>query len=524
MKTTENTINTINRNNFSALDEYTNKVYRMVLILVPGACQCAGLAYTFEKIMGWLPSVSWLALIIFDVTCLIYLATGIHFVLTGVKDGLVLPSKLKAGKIFLTVIMFIQFNFILYMIPATDFWGFAFFFVILTSFFLDYKMVTVASIEIAGSVIAAWIIYGEIHLPIRNEYFMVNLLDRAICIALSLPTTVLLTYFVSAFLVKAKKDEMERNNEHVRSVLASVKSLSEKLYTAGTTLSQISENESASAQELSATSEMLLEGSNLLGTKTEESMVNLNELDKWKEVVADNVGKVEVTSKNLLSKSKDNEKLLSNLQAINNEVSTSMQATIDVASKLSEAVKEIGVTLNLISDISTSTNLLALNASIEAARAGEAGKGFAVVAQEVGNLANSTKQSLEEVETVIARVQNNVNEITLHVEENSQKLEEQNEYFNNVFKSIQDMTEFLNASAESVRAMGEAHNKQADVIRDTVSINKDIAENIHTENEQFVSINAMVESNVKDITEMTEQVGMINGMVDEINNLLKNQE
>lgn len=508
----------------SALDEYTNKVYRMVLILVPGACQCAGLAYTFEKIMGWLPSVSWLALIIFDLTCLIYLAIGIYFVLTGVKDGLVLQSKLKAGKVFLTVIMFIQFNFILYMIPATDFWGFAFFFVILTAFFLDYKMVTIASIEIAGSVIAAWIIYGEIHLPINNEYFMVNLLDRAICIALSLPTTVLLTFFVSRFLVNAKKDEMERNNEHVRYVLTSIKSLSEKLYTAGTALSQISENESASAEELSATSEMLLESSNLLGTKTEESMSNLNELNKWEAVVADHVEKVEVTSRNLLDKSKDNEKLLNNLHSINSEVSSSMLSTIDVASKLSEAVQEIGVTLKLINEISESTNLLALNASIEAARAGEAGKGFAVVAQEVGNLANSTRQSLEEVEAVIARVQNNVNEITLHVEENSQKLEKQNEYFNNVFKGIQDMTEFLNTSVESINTMGEAHDKQSDVIKNTVLINKDIAENIHTENQQFVSINAMVESNVNDITEMTEQVNLINGMVDEINNLLKNEE
>lgn len=508
----------------SALDEYTNKVYRMVLILVPGACQCAGLAYTFEKIMGWLPSVSWLALIIFDLTCLIYLAIGIYFVLTGVKDGLVLQSKLKAGKVFLTVIMFIQFNFILYMIPATDFWGFAFFFVILTAFFLDYKMVTIASIEIAGSVIAAWIIYGEIHLPINNEYFMVNLLDRAICIALSLPTTVLLTFFVSRFLVNAKKDEMERNNEHVRNVLTSIKSLSEKLYTAGTALSQISENESASAEELSATSEMLLESSNLLGTKTEESMSNLNELNKWEAVVADHVEKVEITSRNLLDKSKDNEKLLSSLHSINSEVSSSMLSTIDVASKLSEAVQEIGVTLKLINEISESTNLLALNASIEAARAGEAGKGFAVVAQEVGNLANSTRQSLEEVEAVIARVQSNVNEITLHVEENSQKLEKQNEYFNNVFKGIQDMTEFLNTSVESINTMGEAHDKQSDVIKNTVLINKDIAENIHTENQQFVSINAMVESNVNDITEMTEQVNLINGMVDEINNLLKNEE
>lgn len=156
----------------SALDEYINKVYILVLLLVPGACQCAGILYTFEKFMGWLPTVNWTALIIFDVTCLIYLMTGIFFIKTGFADGLVKSNKLKAGKIFLVVIMFIQFNFILYMIPSTDFWGFAFFFVVLTTFFLDYKMVTVTSLEIAVSLIVSWIIRANVLLPLRDSMFV----------------------------------------------------------------------------------------------------------------------------------------------------------------------------------------------------------------------------------------------------------------------------------------------------------------------------------------------------------------
>ena len=123
----ENTENKTTTQYASALDEYINKVYFLVLLLVPGACQCAGLLYTTEKIFGLLPSVTWTALIIFDITCLIYLSIGIYFVRTRLQNGLVAPGKLKAGKIFLVVIMLIQFNFILYMIPATDFWGFAFF-------------------------------------------------------------------------------------------------------------------------------------------------------------------------------------------------------------------------------------------------------------------------------------------------------------------------------------------------------------------------------------------------------------
>lgn len=252
-------------------------------------------------------------------------------------------------------------------------------------------------------------------------------------------------------------------------------------------------------------------------------MANLGELSEWEGVVADNVEKVESTSRHLLDKSMENERLLNDLHTINGEVSESMKATTHIAQKLSDAVQEIGVTFNLISEISSSTNLLALNASIEAARAGEAGRGFAVVATEVGNLANSTQQSLKEVETVIERVQSNVKEITMQVEENFSKLDVQNQYFANVFQSMKEMTELLNASVSAINTMGEAHGKQSEVIKKTVSINQDIAQSIRNENEQFASINSMAENNANDTAQVAVQAGAINEMVDEMSKLLKHE-
>lgn len=513
-------VQTEKRRNLSAIDEYINRVYTMVLLLVPGACECAGLLYTFSKIMGWIPSVSWTALIIFDITCLLYLGIGIFFIKTGKKDGLVKPASLTAGKLFLAIIMLIQFNFIVYMIPATDFWGFAFFFVILTAFFLDWKIVALTAVEIGGSVVVSWFLKGDIHLPAKNDYFIINMLDRVVCLMLSLVAIVLLTMFIGKFLVNAKKDEMTRNIEQVKSVLTAVQSLSENLSSAGASLSQISESESASAEEMAATSVQLLENSNLLSQKTNESMANLTELNNWESVVSENVAKVESASKNLLGKSAENEKLLSDLSSINAEVSESMKASTEIAVKLSDAVKEIGSTLKLISDISSSTNILSINASIEAARAGAAGKGFAVVATEVGKLANDTQKSLKIVEEVISRVQNNVHEITAQVQENSVKLETQNGYFSEVFSFMRDMTNLLDESGTAIDAMGEAHAKQAEVIRKTVQINQDIADSIHTENEQFGSISEMAESNASNMTELTAQAEAINGMVENMTELL----
>lgn len=509
----------------TAVEVYLSVVYKWGLIVLVSACMCATATFTVEKLCGLYPTVSTVALVLFALMDITFFISAVRLIKSSFdEDGYLKDGYLKKGKLFSAGILIIQWNYIVYMVPSRTFWGFLFFFLILMAFFLDIKLLVASGSACMISLFIGWAVRGTLLLPVKDELFLTDVIMCLIGLTLSLAGLSIFVFFVSHFLVTAKKDELEKNNERIMNVLASVQSASERLYAAGASLSQISENESSSAEELAATSEQLAASSNILSARTDESMENLSELSEWERIVADNIGQVEANSQDLLNKSTENERLLNDLHTINAEVAESMATTTSIAQKLSDAVQEIGATLNLINGISNSTNLLALNASIEAARAGEAGRGFAVVATEVGKLADSTQASLKDVEAIIKRVQNNVREITLQVEENSTKLGVQNEYYANVFQSMQDMTELLNASVNTINTMGKAHSKQAEVIKKTVSINQDIAESIKNENEQFMTINHMAESNANDTSAVAAQAGAINEMVDEMSKLLNSEE
>ena len=86
-------------------------------------------------------------------------------------------------------------------------------------------------------------------------------------------------------------------------------------------------------------------------------------------------------------------------------IHTTFKETTEIMNNMAKHSDEIQNITSMITDISEQTNLLALNAAIEAARAGEYGKGFAVVAEEVRKLAEQSKNSASEIDSMVQVIQ-----------------------------------------------------------------------------------------------------------------------
>jgi twitching motility protein PilJ len=103
-----------------------------------------------------------------------------------------------------------------------------------------------------------------------------------------------------------------------------------------------------------------------------------------------------------------------------NAIRDQIQETSKRIKRLGESSQEIGEIVDLISDITEQTNVLALNAAIQAAAAGEAGRGFTVVAEEVQRLAERSAQATRRIGAIVKTIQSDTQDAVHAMETSTQ--------------------------------------------------------------------------------------------------------
>ena len=146
-----------------------------------------------------------------------------------------------------------------------------------------------------------------------------------------------------------------------------------------------------------------------------------------------------------------------------NEIRSQIQETSKRIKRLGESSQEIGEIVELISDITEQTNVLALNAAIQAASAGEAGRGFSVVAEEVQRLAERSGEATKQIAAIVKTIQTDTHDAVAAMEHSTHGVVEGAKLSDAAGQALNEISSVSEGLARLIEAISTDTQTQANI-------------------------------------------------------------
>lgn len=260
--------------------------------------------------------------------------------------------------------------------------------------------------------------------------------------------------------------------KELSNIVQNIKSSANKLTTSSEELSSMALISDTTIEEVSRAIVDISNGAASQATETQVATENISNIGNQIDFIKQDVEILKNNSDIMAQAEKESAQILIKLNESNDMTIESIERIATQTDLTNVSAKNIQKAVGLIQSIAEETDLLSLNASIEAARAGEAGRGFAVVAEEIRKLADQSRNSANEIESIIKKLLFESNatvevmkEVKTNIATQQERIGETKERFTAVGEGIQTSL----VSVDGIRTKVNDLEQSKVVILDVVS-------------------------------------------------------
>jgi twitching motility protein PilJ len=239
----------------------------------------------------------------------------------------------------------------------------------------------------------------------------------------------------------------------------------------------------SATESAQATSVKLLQAAERQSKEIQEAGASVLKMARAINEVSASASKSVSVARQSLSAAQKGQEAVSNSITGMGEIREQIQETSKRIKRLGESSQEIGEIVELISDITEQTNVLALNAAIQAASAGEAGRGFTVVAEEVQRLAERSAEATKQIAAIVKTIQTDTHDAvaameksTVGVVEGAKLSDAAGQALSEIGEVSRRLAQLIEEISVTAQAQAQAAGHVATTMQDILSVTKQTTE------------------------------------------------